>query len=64
MVMGFCLLVYSLGLRALRQDLKGGSQTIQNQLGKRTANPTLRCVFQCFMSIHLGVTLLVIQSMI
>ncbi|NRB08977.1 MAG: IS1634 family transposase, partial [Richelia sp.] len=29
------------------------SQTIQNQLGKPTATPTLGWVFQCFMSIHL-----------
>ena len=49
MVMGLCLLVYSLGHRALRQSLKRGSQTIQNQLGKPTATPTLHWVFQCFM---------------
>ena len=59
MVMGLCLLVYSLGQRALCQSLKRGSQTIQNQLGKSTATPTLRWVFQYFMSIHLGATLLV-----
>ncbi|CDN15093.1 hypothetical protein RintRC_6712 [Richelia intracellularis] len=53
MVMGLCLLVYSLGQRALRQSLKRGSQTIQNQLGKATSTPTLDWVFQCFMSIHL-----------
>ena len=53
MVMGLCLLVYSLGHRALRQSLKRGSQTIQNKLGKPTATPTLGWVFQCFMSIHL-----------
>ncbi|CDN16588.1 hypothetical protein RintRC_0554 [Richelia intracellularis] len=53
MVMGLYLLVYSLGHRALRQSLKLGSQTIQNQLGKPTANPNLGWVFQCFMSIHL-----------
>ncbi|CDN13856.1 hypothetical protein RintRC_4249 [Richelia intracellularis] len=53
MVMGLCLLVYSLGQRALRQSLKRGTQTIQNQLGKPTATPTLGSVFQCFMSIHL-----------
>ena len=53
MVMGLCLLVYSLGHRALRPSLKRGSQTIQNQLGKPTATPTLRWVFQCFMSIDL-----------
>jgi len=53
MVMGLCLLVYTLGQRTLRQSLKRASQTIQNQLGKPTATPTLRWVFQCFMSIHL-----------
>ncbi|CDN17249.1 hypothetical protein RintRC_5965 [Richelia intracellularis] len=53
MVMGLCLVVYSLGQRALRQSLKRGSQTIQNQLGKPTATPTLRWAFQCFMSIDL-----------
>jgi transposase len=53
MVMGLCLLVYSLGQRALRQALERAKQTIDNQLGKPTATPTLRWVFQCFMSIHL-----------
>ena len=53
MIMGLCSLVYRLGHRALRQCLKRGSQTIQNQLGKPTATPTLGWVFQCFMSIHL-----------
>ncbi|NRB06119.1 MAG: hypothetical protein HRU34_01270 [Richelia sp.] len=52
-VMGLCLLVYRLGQRALRQYLKRGAQTIQNQLGKPSATPTLRWVFQYFMSIHL-----------
>lgn len=53
MVMGLCLLVYSLGQRALRQTLSQSKQTISNQLGKPTATPTMRWVFQCFMSIHL-----------
>lgn len=53
MVMGLCLLVYSLGQRALRQALDQAKQTINNQLGKPTTTPTLRWVFQCFMSIHL-----------
>ena len=52
-IMGLCLLLYSLGQRALPQYLKRGSQTIQNQLGKPTATPTLGWVFQFFMSIHL-----------
>jgi transposase len=53
MVMGLCLLVYSLGQRSLRQALACAKPTIDNQLGKPTAKPTLRWVFQCFMSIHL-----------
>ncbi|QKQ72195.1 IS1634 family transposase [Nostoc sp. TCL240-02] len=53
MVMGLCLLVYTLGQRALRQALAQAKQTINNQLGKPTASPTMRWVFQCFMSIHL-----------
>lgn len=53
MVMGLCLLVYSLGQKALRQALARAKQTINNQLGKPTATPTMRWVFQCFMSIHL-----------
>lgn len=53
MIMGLCLLVYSLGQRSLRQALAQAQQTIYNQLGKPTAKPTLRWVFQCFMSIHL-----------
>jgi transposase len=51
--MGLCLLVYSLGQRALRQALEQAKQTISNQLGKPTATPTMRWVFQSFMSIHL-----------
>ena len=53
MVMGLCLLVYSLGQRALRQALERAKQTVNNQLGNPTATPTLRWVFQCFMSIHI-----------
>lgn len=53
MIMGLCLLVYSLGQRALRQALDRAKKTIDNQLGKPTAAPTLRWVFQCFMSVHL-----------
>ena len=53
MVMGLCLLVYSLGQRALRQALQTAKQSIKNQVGKPTATPTLRWVFQCFQSIHL-----------
>lgn len=53
MVMGLCLLVYTLTQRTLRQALASANQTIKNQLGKPTATPTMRWVFQCFQSIHL-----------
>jgi hypothetical protein len=53
MVMGLCLLVYSLGQRALRQALERANQTVDNQVGKPITKPTLRWIFQCFMSIHL-----------
>ena len=53
MVMGLSLLVYSLGQRALRLALVQAQQTVLNQLAKPTASPTLRWVFQCFISVHL-----------
>lgn len=52
MVMGLCLLVYSLGQRHLRQALLKADQSLPNQLGKATQRPTLRWVFQCFMAVH------------
>ncbi len=52
-VMGLCLLVYSLGQRALRHALVEADQTIPNQLGQATQRPTLRWVFQCFQDVHL-----------
>lgn len=53
MVMGLCLLVYTLGQRQLRQALTHSKETIPNQLGKPTSTPTLRWVFQCFQAVHL-----------
>ena len=53
--MALCLLVYNLGQRQLRQALAQAGETIPNQLGKPTASPTLRWVFQCFMAVHLVV---------
>ena len=53
MVMGLCLLVYNLGQRSLRLALQAADQTIPNQLGKPISTPTLRWIFQCFMSVHL-----------
>jgi transposase len=55
MVMGLCLLVYNLGQRQLRLALKHANQALANQLGKGTQSPTLRWVFQCFMSVHVVV---------
>ncbi len=51
--MGLFLLVYSLGQRALRLALATAQKTLPNQLGKPTTSRTLRCIFQCFMSVHL-----------
>lgn len=53
MLMALCLLVYNLAQRQLRKSLEQQGETIPNQLGKPTATPTLRWVFQCFMAIHL-----------
>ena len=53
LLMGLCLLVYTLTQRQLRQTLKRTHSAIKNQLGKLTDNPTLRWVFQCFQSVHL-----------
>lgn len=53
MLMGLCLLVYTLAQRQLRQVLSESKSSIKNQLGKLTARPTLRWIFQCFQSIHL-----------
>jgi transposase len=61
MIMALCLLVYNLGQRQLRQALAQADATIPNQLGKPTASPTLRWVFQCvagdpprcFRAVHL-----------
>ena len=52
LVMGLCLLVYTLGQRLLRQNLQVTNKTIKNQLGKGTNRPTLRWIFQSFQSIH------------
>ena len=53
MVMGLCLLVYTLGQRQLRQALADVEETIPNQLTKPTSTPTLRWIFQCFQAVHL-----------
>uniref|UniRef100_UPI0036F1D62A IS1634 family transposase n=1 Tax=Anabaena azotica TaxID=197653 RepID=UPI0036F1D62A len=53
MIMGLCLLVYTLAQRQIRNALKDSKSTIQNQLGKATDRHTLRWIFQCFQGIHL-----------
>ena len=53
MLMGLCLLVYSLGQRQIRTSLQIAKTGIKNQLGKLTEKPTLRWIFQCFQGIHL-----------
>jgi transposase len=53
MIMGLCLLVYTLAQRQIRNSLKESKSTIKNQLGKATDRPTLRWIFQCFQCIHL-----------
>lgn len=53
MIMGLCLLVYTLAQRQLRKALCTLNSTVKNQLGKSISNPTLRWIFQCFQSIYL-----------
>jgi transposase len=55
MLMGLCLMVYSLGQRELRRQLREAKTGLKNQLGKLTLRPTLRWIFQCFQGIHLVV---------
>jgi len=52
LIMGLCLLVYTLGQRLLRQNLQLSNKTVKNQLSKVTNRPTLRWIFQSFQSIH------------
>jgi transposase len=53
MLMGLCLLVYTIGQRQLRLSLKQQETGLKNQLGKLSDRPTLRWIFQCFQGIHL-----------
>lgn len=52
LVMGLCLLVYTLGQRYLRSRLQQSNSPLKNQLGQQTLKPTLRWIFQCFQSVH------------
>ncbi len=45
MLMGLCLLVYTLAQRQLRQALSASKSEIKNQLGHLTSRPTLRWIF-------------------
>ncbi len=53
LIMVLCLLVYRLAEYRLRTRLAQTEQTIPNQVGKPTARPTMRWVFQCFEGIEL-----------
>ncbi len=52
-IMVLCLLVYRLAEHRLRAQLAETSQTVPNQVGKPTARPTMRWVFQLFEGIDL-----------
>ncbi len=45
MIMGLCLLVYTLAQRQLRAALCASNSTVKNQLRKSINNPTLRWIF-------------------
>lgn len=53
MLMGLCLLVYSIGQRKLRNELENRGEMIKNQLGKLINRPTMRWIFQELQGIHL-----------
>jgi transposase len=53
MIMGLCLLVYTLAQRQIRLALYESQLKVKNQLGKLIDNPTLKWIFQGFQSIHL-----------
>ena len=52
LVMGLCLLVYTLAQRLLHHNLQLTNSTVKNQLGKATNRFTLRWIFQSFQSVH------------
>ena len=53
MVMGLSLLIYSLAEHHLRQQLAETGESIPDQKGKPTQNPTMRRVFQMFEGISI-----------
>lgn len=52
MIMVLSLLVYSIAQRRLRLQLKKSQQTLPNQIGKPTPNPTMRWIFQLFEGVN------------
>ncbi|MBD2775284.1 IS1634 family transposase [Iningainema sp. BLCCT55] len=48
MIMGLCLLVYTLAQRQIRSALSAAESTIKNQLGKSVNNPTMRWTSNVF----------------
>lgn len=52
MIMGLCLLVYTLAQYKLRKALEQTGETVPNQLKKPIKNPTMKWVFQIFSGIH------------
>lgn len=52
MVMTLALLVYSLAQRRVRTQLESQEETLPNQIGLPTSNPTLRWIFQLLDGIH------------
>jgi transposase len=56
-IMTLCLLVYKLAELRVRQQLAATGLTVPDQVGKPTARPTLRWLFQCFEGIDLHHTL-------
>lgn len=53
MIMTLCLMVYCVAQHKLRSALKEHAETIPNQNGKETDNPTMLRVFRLFLGIQL-----------
>ena len=54
MIMGLCLLIYSLAEWRIRQQLQERNETIPDQKGKPTQTPTMRRVAQMFEGVDLA----------
>jgi transposase len=53
MIMGISLLVYAFAEMTIRQQLAAHDETIPDQRGQPTQNPTMRRIFQIFEGIDL-----------